>query len=313
MKEKFAKQIIRNDSLVQGPNDIISGYARGYYTVIQLASAGNQQHIFLRFCAKEGSFPPSTPMQQFLTELKASNKLVQQAIYSNYEVEITMTSPVMIKKVPGAVSAILDQVWGYLAKNSYVTCCGGCGSTECSPSLYKIQGAAKMLCDECGTQSEQLVNEAQAQEKSKPVNMVAGIVGAMIGVLIGVVLWVLIYQMGYIAGIAGFVMMICAIKGFELLGGRLNIPGMIISIVMVLLAVYFAHNIAIAFSIMQEMDKASFGDAYKYIPYLMDYGEFSSAYYHDLIMGYGLTIVAIIPSISGYIKSRKQQFEVKKL
>lgn len=141
------------------------------------------------------------------------------------------------------------------------------------------------------------------------VNWITGIVGAVIGVVIGVAAWVGIYQLGYIAGIAGFIMLICSIKGFELLGGGLNIPAIIICIVIDLGAVYFAHNIAIAVSIMQEMDGYSFTSAYKYIPYLLEYSEFAEAYYKDLVMGYGLTLVAIIPSIINYIKGSRKKVE----
>ncbi len=134
----------------------------------------------------------------------------------------------------------------------------------------------------------------------KPVNIVTGIVGAFVGVLIGVVLWIVIYQLGIIAGIAGFVMMICAFKGFELLGGRMNLAGAIICIVLVLIAVYFANNISVAISIMQEMDSVSFSSAYKSISEFRKlFSEFNEAYLHDLLIGYGLTLVAIIPSIKG--------------
>ena len=83
--------------------------------------------------------------------------------------------------------------------------------------------SSQSAAEQAGPDTDQSTYEA-GQEK-KPVNMVTGIVGAFLGILVGVVLWVIIYQMGYIAGIAGFVMMICAFKGFELLGGRVNIDG----------------------------------------------------------------------------------------
>jgi len=135
--------------------------------------------------------------------------------------------------------------------------------------------------------------------EEKPVNMITGIVGAIVGVLIGVVLWVVVYQMGFIAGIAGFVMMICAFKGFELLGGRMNIAGAVICILLVLAAVYFAHNIAVAVEVMQELD-ISFAAAYRSIPDLREaYSEFNEGYLHDLLFGYLLTLVAIVPSFKG--------------
>lgn len=138
----------------------------------------------------------------------------------------------------------------------------------------------------------------------KKVNMVTGIVGALIGVLIGVAAWVGIYQLGYIAGIAGFIMMICSIKGFELLGGGINVPGIIVCVVIDLAAVYFAHKLAITVSVMQELEY-SFNRSYSYIPYLLEYEEFATAYYKDLAVGYGLTLIAIIPSIINMFKGRK--------
>lgn len=163
--------------------------------------------------------------------------------------------------------------------------------------------AVQDTTDSMNTYTEQSAYGTVDVAAEKPVNMVAGIVGAFLGVLIGVVLWVVVYQMGYIAGIAGFVMMICAFKGFELLGGRINIPGSVICIVMVLAAVYFAHNISIAVSVMQEVDGYSFGSAYRYIPAFRKMSrEFNSAYLHDLVIGYLLTLAAIVPSIRNVIK-----------
>ena len=173
------------------------------------------------------------------------------------------------------------------------------------------EGGTKKRMDENFKGQEQMAQDAtsaagtfagQVQVEEKPVNMVTGIVGAFGGVLIGVVLWILIYQMGFIAGIAGFVMMICAFKGFELLGGRINLAGAVICVILVLVAVYFAHNIAIAISVMQELD-TSFSSAYQSLSVLRDeVSEFNSAYLHDLLIGYVLTLVAIVPSIKGKVR-----------
>lgn len=143
--------------------------------------------------------------------------------------------------------------------------------------------------------------------EEKPVNMITGIVGAFVGVLIGVVLWVVVYQMGFIAGIAGFVMMICASKGFELLGGRMNVAGAVICILLVLIAVYFAHNISVAVEVMQELD-VSFAVAYQSIPDLRELSsEFNEGYLHDLLFGYVLTLLAIVPSFKK--KGRREEMQ----
>lgn len=184
---------------------------------------------------------------------------------------------------------------------------GATNSTNTTPdSGWTESGASQDIYSSQGTADSMNTYGVQNAVVQKPINIVTGIVGAFLGVLIGVVLWVLVYQMGYIAGIAGFVMMICAFKGFEILGGGINIPGSVICIVMVLVAVYFSHNISIAVSVMQEVEGYSFGAAYRYIPAFREMSkEFNSAYLHDLVLGYGLTLVAIVPSIRNVIKGGK--------
>lgn len=174
------------------------------------------------------------------------------------------------------------------------------GSTDNGASSWGQSSAQDGFSSQQNTAGTANTYVNQGGPVAKPVNIVTGIVGAFVGVLIGVVLWVIIYQMGFIAGIAGFVMMICAFKGFELLGGRMNLVGAVICIVLVLVAVYFAHNISVAISIMQEMEDVGFSAAYKSIPQFRELvSEFDKAYLHDLLFGYGLTLVAIVPSIKG--------------
>ncbi|MCH5251540.1 MAG: hypothetical protein J1F22_01085 [Lachnospiraceae bacterium] len=314
MKEKFAQMIIRNDSLVQAPNDIISGYARGYYTVIQFMNNSSVPVTTININAKEGSYAPAVPMQQYLTELKTTNKRILSANYIDSRIEISLRRPNLLKNVPETVTEILDEVWNYLSRNGYISCCGLCGKEEASLSLCSVQGRAHYICPDCGTQNEQILNAAREEESRRPINYVTGIVGAFVGVLIGVILWIVFYQMGFIAGIAGAVMMICSFKGFELLGGRINIAGIIICIVLDFVAVYFAHNISVAVSMMQEVEEYSFSTAYQSISFFIEYSsEFAEAYWHDLIMGYALAAIGIIPSLVNYIKGAQAQYEYKKL
>lgn len=313
MKEKVVNDIARGEPLSQGPNNIVSGYARGYYTIIQFIENTSVPQALIRINAKEGNYAPAKSVQQFLAELKAENKQVIAANYIDSRLEVSVRRPALVKNIAGSVTPILDSMWNYLKQNGFITCCGVCGKEDVTPSLCSVSGNVQFICEECGTQNEQLLNEAQAQEREKPVNMITGIVGALLGVIIGMVLWVIVYQMGYMASFVGFVMMICSFKGFELLGGRLNTPGIIICVILDFVAVYFAHNIAIAVAISQEFDTFSFGSAYQYISIAIQDSDVAAEYYRDLVLGYGLTALAIIPSVIGHVKSRKAQYEFKKL
>ena len=52
------------------------------------------------------------------------------------------------------------------------------------------------------------------------------------------------HRAGYIAGIAGLIMVVCAMKGYSLLGGTLDRKGVIISVIISLIMVYLANKIA---------------------------------------------------------------------
>lgn len=59
-------------------------------------------------------------------------------------------------------------------------------------------------------------------------NILLGIIGAVLGVLLGAALWVFLGRIGFIAGIAGYAIVFCGMKGYELLGGHLSKGGIIL-------------------------------------------------------------------------------------
>ena len=134
------------------------------------------------------------------------------------------------------------------------------------------------------------------------VNMVTGIVGALIGVMIGVAAYVGIFQLGYIAGISGAIMMICSIKGFELLGKGLNIPAIIICVLMVLAAIWFSNHLCYALEFVKELDY-DFKTAWIQLPYFLEeFEDLKGEYLENLLFGYGLSLLAIIPAIRDFVR-----------
>lgn len=57
-------------------------------------------------------------------------------------------------------------------------------------------------------------------------------------------LWMLIYHFGYIASIAGLVIIICAMKGYEILGGALDKKGVIIVGIVSIVMVFVANHLS---------------------------------------------------------------------
>ena len=81
------------------------------------------------------------------------------------------------------------------------------------------------------------VNQRIQQAEEKKENIIAGIVGAFLGTLIGLVCIVVVDQLGYMASISGVVMGVCAIKGYQLLAGKMSLKGCVLSTVFMICVV----------------------------------------------------------------------------
>ena len=92
------------------------------------------------------------------------------------------------------------------------------------------------------------------EERTRKENIVAGVVGAFLGSLIGVVCTVVIGQLGYVAAISGLIMAVCALKGYELLGGTLSKKGVAVSAVLILAMTWFAHQASWAIALAGAME-----------------------------------------------------------
>lgn len=143
-------------------------------------------------------------------------------------------------------------------------------------------------------------------EETRRINWITGILGALVGTMIGMALYIAIYQFGFIAGIAGVVMMVCSIRGFELLGHGLNIPSVIFCIVLVLVAVYVSNRLAMAVEIMLEWEYDLPTSLTQLDRLIAGNSGVAEAYLKNLGMGYVLTIFAIVPSVRNLIRGRRQ-------
>ncbi len=136
------------------------------------------------------------------------------------------------------------------------------------------------------------------QEKRE--NMLLGIIGALAGVLLGAVLWVILGQVGFIAGIAGYAIVFCGMKGYGMLGRVLSKKGIVICILLSIVAVVGAEMVSlaiIAFNELNEVYGITLGDAFRLLPDLMKEPELAGAVAKDLIIGYALSIWASYSSV----------------
>ena len=170
------------------------------------------------------------------------------------------------------------------------------------------------MCPGC---FEELHNSLLAAgSQKKPVNLAAGIAGALAGSLIGVILWVVIYRLGYVAGIIGFVMSVCCIKGFEKLGGGLNRPGLWLSLFLAVLMLLVGEFAALAMDLHSALTgfgyEISYLECLQALPGIVN-GEILAGAARDLVMGYVFMAIASISFIQQVNRSIHVENEALRL
>ena len=146
------------------------------------------------------------------------------------------------------------------------------------------------------TQMENLVTEDWEKKENLPL----GLIGAVIGILLGSVLWVLIGQIGFIAGIAGYAIVCCGMRGYQLLGKKLSKTGIIICIVLSFLAIIGAEVVSLGITAYRELSEyysLTLGESFSLLPELLKEPELVGAVAKDLAIGYILSIWASYSSV----------------
>ena len=143
----------------------------------------------------------------------------------------------------------------------------------------------------------------EEQRKKRQENIVAGVVGAFLGTLLGVVCTVVIGQLGYVASLSGLIMAVGALKGYELLGGRLSKKGAVISSVLILVMTWLAHRLTWAIALASAAGLGVF-ESFQTIPELLEAGLLEGpAYWGDLVMLYLFTLLGAVPTIIAGLRS----------
>lgn len=147
-------------------------------------------------------------------------------------------------------------------------------------------------------------DRAEAEE-----NIPAGIVGAFLGSLIGAACLILLSRLGYVAALSGVVMGLCSLKGYEKLGGKLSVRGIVLSCAVMAIMVYFADRADWAVLITKEYEAGLFG-AFQIVPTLIELGVIDrSVYLSSLAWEYVFSAagaaIAVVPAVKRLRKEKR--------
>lgn len=197
--------------------------------------------------------------------------------------------------------------------------CSNCGSTDFEPYDLQLEAAQPEIGAQDAVpaiENDVLSAEPAYAAPTAPVheNVAAGIVGAFLFALIGAALYFGLYQIGFIAGICGFVMFILANFGYGLFCGSKNsvstariITCIVITVIMIALAEYLCLSFELFNVFREEGEPISFTTALRMIPYVIGDKEVLGPVVKELLFAYGLSAIAIVSTVIRMVKERKAQ------
>ncbi len=157
-------------------------------------------------------------------------------------------------------------------------------------------------------------------ENAPRENVFAGAVGALLFALAGGVVYFLLDRVGFIAGISGFVAVVCAAKGYQVFARGESKKGLVISVIAAVLVIVLAWYCTLAadvFSAYKEWYAAgevdyeiSFFDALRGGYRFLEEKEIAAAYFKDLAIGLGLCVIGGVGYVLGTARRLKEKAAV---
>lgn len=229
-----------------------------------------------------------------------------------HTVLMTLKQCTNVEKIKGILQESLPAFLDMLKMEGFTNGCELCGESKETEAAY-VAGRPIFLCGECYDRVSQNAEAYTANEKNKKENLVGGIVGALIGSLIGAGSIVLLSQLGYVAALSGVIMAVCALKGYEMLGGKLSKKGILITVVIMIIMTYVGDRVDWAIAVARELEIDIFY-GYRLIPYLVSEDAIDiSSYIANLVLVYAFLLLGAIPTIRSAIRKDKVAGTICKL
>lgn len=152
-------------------------------------------------------------------------------------------------------------------------------------------------------QTKKIKNTKTNNEKEQ--NVALGVIGAIFGSMIGAIMIILLDRLGYVASVSGLVMALATIFLYQKFAKGLSNKGVAICIVIMVVMVLVAENIAWSIAIIEDLRKLgydlTFGDVFNNFFQLLADGYIDGGLYaRSLVLVYAFTALGAF----GVFKSR---------
>lgn len=244
--------------------------------------------------------------------LRRAAKPIARAVQTGRVVTVTLKNPMspgrFVQNVPAAVEALE----AFLHERGFFNVCRACGKPGPTVACV-VSGAPMQMCAGCFAQAEQSSTIEQARQAQKKDNVAAGAVGALAGSLAGVLCIVILSRLGYVAALSGIIMAVCALKGYELLGGKLTKKGIAISVLIMIVMTYLGDRIDWAIVAMSGLG-VDFFTGFRVIPDLLSEGMIDGgAYWGNLALLYVFMLLGAVPGVMNAVSGKRRESRTYRL
>ncbi|MDE6742876.1 MAG: hypothetical protein K2J95_03240 [Lachnospiraceae bacterium] len=289
---------------------MVCGMYKGYYVTVHM----NQGFLIrINYKLAENMDLNSFKNRAYgvLNQLRVTEKKVTQTNVGDYVIEVKLMPANLAKNTTPMIDSVTNHLIGFLQTEGAGTGCQMCGA-EYDVSSYDVNGAPHFLCSTCARQS---LNQLEAERQSKSSvksNLPLGIIGALIGSLPGVALWAIIFQAHWIAGVAGMVIFLGAMKGYEMLGKNVDRKGVVVCALITVIMIFLANDFALRLSLVLS-DDMTFAEVNRKWSKIMKYGNNKAIYIENLVIGYFLSAIGLVGTIKQSFKSAGGSYTMKKM
>ena len=284
----------------------IYGENSGYFFLLSETDTKNVFSIVLSV-SRDDAEEAAAQLHQMVKDSSVLKSISLNQYVTTFTVKAGMTKTKTIENVRQALTEILQ----FLETNGFYTVCGYSG--EKGPvGLYQI-GDSLFLMNEDSFQelSTQLKIETDSYNSQKE-NVLLGTVGAFIGAIIGGAVTLFIARLGYVAFYAGFILGICVVKGYEILGKKFSKLGAVISSILLLVTIVLVHQFDYALEAVKQLG-VDFSDGFDLINTLVLNGEAPEKYFFNFFMLAVFTIIGGGVAISSALSTHKTRGIARKI
>ncbi|MGN0131051.1 MAG: hypothetical protein ACI4AA_01265 [Lachnospiraceae bacterium] len=298
MYKKVKQFASANGLTVEDKSGLAYGLLNGYFVLIQQHPTVEARHLICLW-AKPANDASASAAVDYLNQCPARFQYLRTSSYNGTKIvaEFQGTGFQWGKNYVPCMESFLREITTYCRNNDFLPCCEGCG-TQFGLNLYQLDGSPHMFCSSCYTGvTAQIQQNAIQKKKLGSGNVIGGIIGALLGSLLGVAAWVIIYELGYISALGGLIMVVCSMKGYELLGGRLNKLGIALSCIISVLMLFFAEQVCLSIEICKALSDFTFIEAFQSVPFFLSQSEIMAAAAQDVFIGLLLMVVAAFATV----------------